>query len=109
MHKIVKAFDFYHDGINPTHYAEGEQELPEDAAAVAEAEGWAEPVGAAPNAPPAALTVGEVVEAIGKLDPDKAEAWTSSGAPQVKALADVLGRDVTAALRDEAWAEVQKA
>lgn len=42
MHKVTKAFDFYHDGINATHYAVGECELPADAAAVAEAEGWAE-------------------------------------------------------------------
>lgn len=33
-------FDFYHDGIHPTHYEMGD-ELPEDAAKVAIAEGWA--------------------------------------------------------------------
>lgn len=51
MHKVNKAFDFYHDGINPTHYPVGEQALPEDAAKVAVDMEWAEPVG-------------------GKLDPD---------------------------------------
>ena len=39
--KVVKAFDFYHDGINPTRYEVGEQEILEDAATVAIAEGWA--------------------------------------------------------------------
>lgn len=33
-------FNFYHDGIHPTHYQVGD-ELPEDAAKVALAEGWA--------------------------------------------------------------------
>jgi hypothetical protein len=43
MHKVNKAFDFYHDGINPTHYPAGEQILPEDAAKVAVDMEWAEP------------------------------------------------------------------
>jgi len=43
MKRIVKTpFDFYHDGINPTHYPAGEQDIPKDALAVAEAEGWLE-------------------------------------------------------------------
>lgn len=43
MKRTVKTpFDFYHDGINPTHYPAGEQELPKDALAVAESEGWLE-------------------------------------------------------------------
>lgn len=41
MHKVIKPFDFFHDGITATHY-EGECEIPEDALAVAQAEGWVE-------------------------------------------------------------------
>lgn len=42
MYRVTKAFNFYHNGVTPTHYGEGLHDLPEDAAAVAVNEGWAE-------------------------------------------------------------------
>lgn len=66
------------------------------------------PETATPTSPPTDLTVAEVAEAIGQLDKEKVELWTADGKPQTKALADVLGRDVSAAMRDEAWIAAQK-
>lgn len=57
MKRIVKQpFDFYHDGINPTHYPAGEQDIPKDALAVAEAEGWLEEADQKPSGDPPAFT-----------------------------------------------------
>lgn len=46
----------------------------------------------------------QLVEAIGKLDADNAEHFTTKGAPQLDALAEIVGQKVTAAQRDEAFA-----
>jgi len=53
---VKTPFDFYHDGITPTLYEAGEQELPKDAFAVAEAEGWLGEPPASPDPAPAAFT-----------------------------------------------------
>jgi hypothetical protein len=42
MYRVTVPFKFFHDGINPTEYGEGLHDLPERAAEVAIAEGWAE-------------------------------------------------------------------
>lgn len=57
---------------------------------------------AAGPAPPAT-----VAEAIARLDRTDPALWTRSGAPRVAAIEAVLGRDVTAAARDRAWAAHQ--
>lgn len=50
MIRVIKAFDFYHNGIHPTRYQEGEQPVPTDAARVALAEGWAVEIEQSPKA-----------------------------------------------------------
>jgi hypothetical protein len=58
------------------------------------------------TAPATPLTMAEIVEAIGKMDKADSSLWTAGNSPQVKALAEILGRDVTADQRNEAWAAV---
>jgi hypothetical protein len=41
MIEVITPFDFYHDGVTRSSYASGMQDIPEDAATVALAEGWA--------------------------------------------------------------------
>lgn len=43
--------------------------------------------------------------AIGCLDEDKSNKkdWTRSGVPQVKALTEIMGEDISAAMRDIGW------
>lgn len=48
-----------------------------------------------------------LVEAIKQLDPENSDHFTSGGKPQVDALSKLVGAPVSAASRDEAWAEVQ--
>lgn len=62
-----------------------------------------------PSTKSEALTVDDLVAHIAELNPDNAELWTSGGKPQTKALADLAGQDVSAALRDEAWAAYEAA
>lgn len=52
MYTVIKAFSIYLDGINPTRFEEGQQDLPDRAAEVALSEGWAvagEPVAESAN------------------------------------------------------------
>ena len=42
-----------------------------------------------------------IVEAIGELDPE--DGFTESGVPRVNALEEIVGFDITAEDRDEAW------
>lgn len=53
------------------------------------------------------LPVDRIIAAIGKLDPENAAHFTKGGKPEVKALADLLGVEITAQQRDAAWAAVQ--
>lgn len=50
-----------------------------------------------------------LVDAIGKFDKSDPSLWTGSGLPKTEALAAVTGGPVTAAERDAAWAEINKA
>lgn len=50
------------------------------------------------------VTEAEIVEAIGKLDPDNPEHWTTGNKPQVVILEGILGKQISAADRDAAWA-----
>lgn len=106
---VTKPFKYAFEGHRVVDFGEGEQDVPAEVADLAVGEGWAETVNAAPAPPSTPLTVAEITEAIGKLDKDKAELWTADGAPQVKALAEVLGREVTAAQRNEAWMAILEA
>lgn len=45
----------------------------------------------------------DIIKAIATLDPDKGAQWTTNGAPQVKALQEALGQDISAGDRDAAW------
>ncbi|WP_413206722.1 hypothetical protein [Rhodospirillum sp. A1_3_36] len=58
-----------------------------------------------------AVTVeaGDLVTAIGQLNPKNSEHFTKAGLPEVKALSEVAGRAVTAQERDAAWAAFQAA
>lgn len=67
------------------------------------------PEALAPAPPPApAAEVSDLVRAIRALDPDDPAHWTKSGKPDATALTERLGRQVSAAERDEAWAEVRE-
>lgn len=52
------------------------------------------------------LPLDRIIAAIGKLDPANAKHF-KGGKPDLKALGDVLGVDVTADQRDQAWAVLQ--
>ena len=49
------------------------------------------------------VSVEEIIEAIGLLEADNADNWTADNKPQVKALEGLLGKDITAEQRDEAF------
>lgn len=53
-----------------------------------------------------ALPLDRIIAAIGKLDPANAKHF-KAGKPDLKALGDVLGADVTVDQRDQAWAALQ--
>lgn len=67
-----------------------------------------------PETPPAggsnggkpAPTIEDIVEAIAALDP--AKDYGKNGKPNVEAIEVVLGADITAAQRDQAWVILQK-
>jgi len=48
--------------------------------------------------------IDEIVQAIGMLDPESEDDWTKAGLPDVRALETSIGKEITAAQRDEAWA-----
>ncbi len=48
-----------------------------------------------------------LIDAIKQLDPDNTDHFTSGGKPQVDALEKLMGKSVSAAERDAAWAELQ--
>lgn len=48
-----------------------------------------------------------LMEAIKSFDPEDESKWTEDGAPDANVLSDVLNRQVSAAERDVAWAQVQ--
>jgi hypothetical protein len=50
----------------------------------------------------------DVVEAIGQLDPNNEDHWTQANLPEVGALKEILGRNVTGAERDAAWEQYQE-
>jgi len=53
------------------------------------------------------VPVDRIIAAIGRLDPQDAAHFTKAGKPEVKALSDLLGVEITAKQRDDAWAAVQ--
>lgn len=56
---VLEEFRFYHDGVTPTVYPVGVQDVPDDAAAVALAQKWAEE-----ESEPATLSVNQVVKVV---------------------------------------------
>ncbi|GAL29679.1 hypothetical protein JCM19239_6027 [Vibrio variabilis] len=48
-----------------------------------------------------------LLQVIAELPKDDASLYTSSGAPKAEVLSEKLGRNVSAAERDEAWTEYQ--
>lgn len=56
---------------------------------------------------PQPLTEADIVAAIGQLDSGNPKHWTKGNAPQLDALKDILGKPVTGAERDAAWATYQ--
>lgn len=54
------------------------------------------------------LTADQLIEVIKQLDREKPELWTEQGLPTTEALETVTGKEVTAALRDEAFAKYQE-
>lgn len=68
---------------------------------------------AAPAAAPAAAgeaaavqSQPEIVALMRELDPNDPSVWTASGKPRVESVEDRLGRQITRADRDAAWAVV---
>jgi hypothetical protein len=59
------------------------------------------------NAKPTA-TVQEVIDAIDLLDPADKSVKTKDGKPECAALAEIIGKEVSAAIRDEAFAKVNE-
>jgi hypothetical protein len=53
-----------------------------------------------------ALPLDRIIAAIGKLDPANAKHF-KAGKPDLKALGEVLGADITVDQRDQAWAALQ--
>jgi hypothetical protein len=51
--------------------------------------------------------IAEIKTAIGKLSKDVPSNWLKSGAPSAPAITALVGFDVTAAYRDQAWAELE--
>lgn len=49
-----------------------------------------------------------IVDAIAQLDANDPSVWTGQGKPQVDALEKILGRDITAKDRDDAWDSFQE-
>jgi len=47
-----------------------------------------------------------ITAAIMQLDKDNPDLWTNDHKPQVKAIEEITGFDITAAERDEAWESV---
>ena len=57
-------------------------------------------------AAPGGADIADIVAAINRLDPVDKSAWTAGGKPQVAALEKIIGRDISAADRDTAWAQI---
>ena len=54
------------------------------------------------NTDPDPVTIKEVIAAIEAMDPDDNTLWTATtGAPKVEAIEAIIGKSITAALRDE--------
>lgn len=51
------------------------------------------------------VSLAELMAAIEHMDKDNPELWTGKGAPKTEALEQETGKEVTAALRDEAFAK----
>lgn len=53
-------------------------------------------------------SIADVIRVMTQEDPDRSNEawWTKAGKPEVSAIRDRLGRDVSAAERDEVWAVV---
>lgn len=81
-------------------------ELPEEEARPLLALGAIVPAAVAP-APPPPAEGDDLVAAIAKLDPAREDHWTQGGKPECRALAEIIGRDVSAKERDAAWDAVQ--
>jgi len=63
--------------------------------------GKAEKTGPSGNNPPSKIEL--IVKAISTLPIDDQSSWTSSGKPQAAVLSEILGENVSAGERDEAW------
>lgn len=56
-----------------------------------------------PNTNDDEVSMQEIIEAISLLEEDNPDHWTADRRPQVKALEHVLGKDITAEQRDQAF------
>lgn len=94
--------------VDDTYYVAGDTvDMDKDQAEALLAAGVLAPV-AGPGAAGDDLSVDDVIAAIQQLDPNNPEHYTKSGKPQTDALSELLGREVTARLRDKAFAQVEK-
>lgn len=106
---VTDTFRFAHAGFLVKEYpaSPDAQEIPDDAGQWALDNKHGKAAEKPQAKPPVELTQAMIVEAIGQLDKDNPALWTIGGAPQVKALVEVLGCEVTASQRDEAWMALQ--
>ncbi|MGF7175850.1 hypothetical protein [Azospirillum doebereinerae] len=92
--------------LRPGAIVEVESREDENAVALV-ARGFASWVGEGEADTAPEVPVDRILAAIGKLDPENPAHFTKAGKPEVKALSDLLGVEITAKQRDDAWAAVQ--
>lgn len=56
-----------------------------------------------------AARIAAIAKAIGKLDKDQSDNWTSGGKPQIPAIEAITGWPVAGKDRDAAWAQISSA
>lgn len=61
-----------------------------------------------PPPPPDPDRQQKIIEAIGQLEKQNQELWTKDGKPQVPAIEEILGDNITAAERNDAWEQINK-
>ncbi|MDH4319945.1 MAG: hypothetical protein OEV73_00450 [Desulfobulbaceae bacterium] len=116
--KLAEELRYAHCGHTVRAYGSGEYEvapgldrpgcIPPDAADYALGHGLAETVKAAPDPGPTGQTLADLIAmAITCLVPGTTD-FTGNGKPQVQAISEILGEDITATQRDAVWQEINE-
>ena len=54
-----------------------------------------------------AVSIEEIVATIERMNGDNTSLWTDAGLPRVNAIEEMLGKDITSEMRDDAWDKFQ--